>query len=107
MSAAGGQAHTPLETALEGYQEESQSALLYQRLAEIETDARIAAMYRELGHAASAQAALWSRHLERAGRPLPVAALDRRARLALWLAEVLGTRRVRGMLAALKVRGVS
>ena len=97
-----------LSAAIEGFSEESGSALLYAQLAKIERDPRIAAMYAELGQAAGRQAAIWGQRLGEAGvaQP-PVPDLDARARAALWLAARIGVRPMRGVFSAMKVRGLS
>ncbi len=96
------------ESAREGYLEEARSARLYVELAGIEADARIARMYRDLAKFAGQQAQLWAAKLDAAGQPLPAdAQLGFRARTALALARRIGVRPMRGVFAALKVRGLS
>lgn len=97
-----------LESAREGYLEESRSARLYLELAGIEADARIARMYRDLAAVAAQQAGLWANKLRAAGQPVPAdAPLGFRARAALALARRIGVRPMRNVFAALKVRGLS
>jgi len=99
---------TDTNAASEGYLEEARSARLYRALAQIETDARISRMYRELGAAAEQQAGFWAGRLREAGRPVPAEVpLGFRARAALALARRLGVRPLRPAFAALKVRGLS
>jgi VIT1/CCC1 family predicted Fe2+/Mn2+ transporter len=82
--------------------EEKQSAWLYRKLAACEPEARIAALYRALADSAEAQAGRWQATAgTRAFSP------SIRARIAAALAQWLGPRRVRPMLAAMKVRGLS
>ncbi len=98
----------PVQAALDGYLEESRSRILYLALAEIERDQRIAAMYRELSGSAGRQAILWADKLRAAGKPVPDAVpLGFRSRTALSLARLIGIRPMRGVFAALKVRGLS
>jgi VIT1/CCC1 family predicted Fe2+/Mn2+ transporter len=89
-------------SGLESWREEKQSAWLYRQLADCEPDPRIAGLFRTLATAAERQAETWQ-------PPGGVAnfAPSARARLAARLARRLGPRRVRPMLAALKVRGLS
>ena len=88
--------------------EERQSAALYAALAAQESDHRMAFMLQRLGDAATQQAMVWQRMLTDAGAADDVEArLDARARLALWLARQFGVRPVRGILSALKIRGMS
>ena len=98
----------PVESASEGYLEEARSVRLYLALAEIESDARIAALYRDLAGAARQQAQTWAEKLRAAGAQVPDdEALGFRARAALALARRIGVRPMRGVFSALKVRGLS
>ena len=80
--------------------EEKQSAWLYRELAQCENDARIAALFRALADAADSQARRW---------PAPDTQFvpSLRARITAEVASRFGPRRVRPMLAAMKVRGLS
>ena len=82
--------------------EEKQSAWLYRELATCEPEARIAALYRALADSAEAQAIRWQ---GAAGARTFSPSL--RARITAALARRFGPRRVRSMLAAMKVRGLS
>jgi len=86
----------------ESWREEKQSAWLYRELAACEPDPRIAGLFSALATAADRQAETWQ-----PGATPPAFAPSSRARLAARLARRLGPRRVRPMLAALKVRGLS
>jgi vacuolar iron transporter family protein len=91
--------------SLDSWQEEKQSAWLYRELASCERDARVAELFRALAAAADFQADKW---LASAGRTAPPSfAPSVRAHIAAALARSLGPRRVRHMLAAMKVRGLS
>jgi VIT1/CCC1 family predicted Fe2+/Mn2+ transporter len=84
------------------WREEKQSAWLYRELAACEPDARIAALFRALATAADAQARRWQ----------PAGGNDSfspsmRARITAALARAFGPRRLRPVLAAMKVRGLS
>ena len=89
-------------SGLESWNEEKQSAWLYRRLADCEPDPRIAELFRTLATAAERQAETW----QPPGNAASFAP-SARAKLAVRLARRLGPRRVRPMLAALKVRGLS
>ena len=89
-------------SGLESWHEEKQSAWLYRELASFEPDPRIADLFRTLATAADRQAHTW----QPAAGP-PAFTPSTRARLAAGLARALGPRRVRPMLAALKIRGLS
>jgi VIT1/CCC1 family predicted Fe2+/Mn2+ transporter len=82
--------------------EEKQSAWLYRQLAACEPEARIAALFRALADSAESQAKRWT-PTEEARTFSP----SLRARITALLARRLGPRRVRPMLAAMKVRGLS
>jgi VIT1/CCC1 family predicted Fe2+/Mn2+ transporter len=90
-------------SGLQSWREEKQSAWLYRELAGCEADPRIADLFRALATAAERQAETWQ---TQGGSPPPFAPSPR-ARVAARLARLLGPRRVRPMLAALKVRGLS
>jgi vacuolar iron transporter family protein len=90
-------------SSLESWREEKQSAWLYRQLADCEPEARIAGLFRALAAAAERQADTWQAGAATTTAFAPAA----RARLAARLARLLGPRRVRPMLAALKVRGLS
>ena len=90
-------------SGLESWREEKQSAWLYRELAGCEADPRIADLFRALATAAERQAETWQ---PQGGSP-PSFAPSPRAQVAARLARLLGPRRVRPMLAALKVRGLS
>ena len=92
-------------SSLDSWHEEKQSAWLYRALASCEPDAKIAELFRSLAAAADFQAEKW---LASAGQPAPPAfAPSARARITAGLARAFGPRRVRHMLAAMKVRGLS
>jgi VIT1/CCC1 family predicted Fe2+/Mn2+ transporter len=90
-------------SGLESWREEKQSAWLYRELAACEPDPRIAELFRALATAADRQAASWQPE----SGSLPPFTPSSRARIAVHMARALGPRRVRPMLAALKVRGLS
>lgn len=89
------------------WRDEKRSALLYRVLAEVEKGTRREALFADLAAAAEAQAAIWSQTASREGEALPAFAPGLRVRLATLLIRRLGPRRIRPVLAALKVRGLS
>ena len=94
-----------MSNPLESWQEEKQSSWLYRALAECEPDARIAELFRALAAAAEFQAEKWL-----AGAPglsPPPFTPSVRARITVALARAISPRRVRHVLAAMKVRGLS
>lgn len=94
-------------SAASSWLEETRSAWLYRQLAGIESDARLAAMLTALAAEAERQAAIWAATATRETQALPLFQPDLRARLAVALARRYGVGRVRGILAPLKVRGLS
>ena len=93
---------------LQGWREEKNSAYLYAVVAEAEAGTTRAALFRELAQQAEKQAAIWERHARTAGVTVPETFVPGvRARFVAQLVRRLGPRRVRGILAAMKVRGMS
>lgn len=88
----------------ESWFEERQSAWLYRELASCEPDAKVADLFRALAAAAETQAEKWR---AQSASPAPTFRPGLRARIIAALARALGPRRVRPMLAAMKVRGLS
>ena len=93
---------------LESWQEELGSAFLYRVCAEAETDGTRAELFRRLAGEAEAQGAIWRAQLTARGHPPPPPYQpDRRTRLVAALVRRVGPRRMRAVLAAMKVRGMS
>jgi len=90
-------------SGLESWREEKQSAWLYRELAACEPDTRIADLFRALAAAAEGQADTW--RAEPGAEPPFTPSM--RARITAALARWLGPRRVKPVLIAMKVRGVS
>lgn len=94
--------------ALAGWTDELRSAYLYRLIAEAEAGTPREALFRGLAAEAEAQAAIWAAAARAAGRPPPPAYRpDLRARLVGGLVRRYGPRRLRPVLAAMKVRGLS
>ncbi|HET7203764.1 MAG TPA: VIT1/CCC1 transporter family protein [Steroidobacteraceae bacterium] len=94
-----------MSNPLESWQEEKQSSWLYRELAECEQDAKIAELFRALAAAADFQAERWL--AAKPGLSPPSFAPSVRARITVALARAITPRRVRHVLAAMKVRGLS
>jgi VIT1/CCC1 family predicted Fe2+/Mn2+ transporter len=93
---------------LESWTEEQRSAYLYRACAEAEAGTSRADLFRRLAGEAEAQAAIWRAQLTASGKPAPQPFLpDARTRLVARLVQVLGPRRLRAVLAAMKVRGMA
>lgn len=81
--------------------EEKQSAWLYRQVAQAEPEARMRRLFTALADAADAQAALWSHQATVDFKP------GIRARLVAALIRCIPPRRMRPVLAAMKLRGLS
>ena len=92
----------------DSWTEEKRSAYLYRVVAEREAGTARQALFNDLAHEAERQAAIWERHARTAGRAVPEQFVpDLRARLVAALVRRLGVRPLRGVLVAMKVRGMS
>jgi vacuolar iron transporter family protein len=97
-----------MSNPLESWTEEQRSAFLYRACAEAEAGTARAELFRRLAGEAEAQAAIWRAQLTASGKPAPQPFVpDARARLVARLVQWLGPRRLRGVLAAMKVRGMA
>jgi vacuolar iron transporter family protein len=93
---------------IESWAEEMCSAYLYRIVAVKEAGTPRQALFNELAQEAERQAAIWARHAREAGGAVPESfSPDARARLVAALVRWLGVRPLRGVLAAMKVRGMS
>src|SRR2546426_4984803 len=89
----------------EGWLDETRSAYLYRVIAEVERGSPRADLFQQLAREAEGQAAIWAKN---AGfKSVPTFVPDLRTRLVAGLVRRYGPRAVRGILAAVKVRGVS
>ena len=89
----------------EGWFDEMRSAYLYRVIAEVERGTRRAEMFAGLAREAEDQAAIWAKNAGLAS--VPPFRPDTRTRVVAWLARSYGPRAMRGILAAMKVRGLS
>src|SRR5438874_5900865 len=97
-----------MSNPLESWQEEQRSAFLYRVCAEAEAGTTRAELFRRLAGEAEGQAAIWRAQLTARGRAAPAPyEPDARTRLVAILVRKLGPRRVRSVLAAMKVRGMA
>ncbi|HMA31069.1 MAG TPA: VIT1/CCC1 transporter family protein, partial [Casimicrobiaceae bacterium] len=93
---------------LESWTEEQRSAFLYRACADAESGTVRAELFRRLAGEAEAQAAIWRAQLTARGHPPPGPFVpDARTRLVARLVQWLGPRRLRSVLAAMKVRGMT
>jgi VIT1/CCC1 family predicted Fe2+/Mn2+ transporter len=92
----------------DGWAEEKRSAWLYRMVAQAERDGGRRALFHELAGEADKQAVMWELEAERAGRRLPQDFQPgMREHFIAALVRAFGPRAMRGVLAAMKVRGMS
>jgi len=97
-----------MSNPLESWHEEQRSAFLYRVCAEAEGGTARAELFRRLAGEAEAQAAIWRAQLTARGKAAPAPYVpDTRTRLVAALVRKLGPRRVKAVLAAMKVRGMA
>jgi len=93
---------------LESWQEEKRSAYLYRAVSDAESGTPRQILFLELAQAADKQARLWEQEARKTGQEPPAKFIpDLRTRLVAWLIGRLGPRRLKPVLAAMKVRGMS
>jgi hypothetical protein len=93
---------------LESWTEEQRSAFLYRVCADAESGTVRAELFRRLAGEAEAQATIWRAQLTSRGHPPPGPFVpDARTRLVAGLVQWLGPRRLKNVLAAMKVRGMA
>jgi len=92
----------------ESWMEEMRSAYLYRAVAQAEAGTTRAALFEELAQSAERQAGIWAGQARAGGVEMPARFTpDLRARLVARLVRRLGARPLRGVLSAMKVRGMS
>lgn len=75
----------------EGYLSEQEGIYLYRMLADMESDARLAELYRRIAETEQRHATIWQGHLEAGGESLPTYTPNWRTRTLLWIAKHFGT----------------
>jgi VIT1/CCC1 family predicted Fe2+/Mn2+ transporter len=94
--------------ARDSWQKEMESVFLYRVLAEVEPAGERRALFAKLADEATAQAGIWAAQIQKKeGNPPGGYAPQLRARVVAALLRRLGAQRMRGVLAAMKVRGMS
>jgi len=94
--------------ARDSWAQEMQSVFLYRVLAEAEPTADRRALFAKLAGEAQSQAGIWAAEIAKAGGAAPGDfAPGARARIVAALVRRFGARRMKGVLAAMKVRGMS
>ena len=95
-------------SARESWGHEMESVFLYRVVAEAEPSDERRALFTKLAGEAEAQAAIWAEEIRKAGGPPPDAYVPpARARIVAALVRRFGPRRMKSVLAAMKVRGMS
>jgi VIT1/CCC1 family predicted Fe2+/Mn2+ transporter len=93
---------------LDSWREEKRSAYLYRILSDLESGTPRQLLFLELAREADNQAQLWAIEARKSSLQVPDKYVpDFRVRLIAWLARTLGPCRIRTMLAAIKIRGLS
>ncbi len=91
----------------ESWREEKQSSWLYRVVADCERGTPRAALFDELAQAADEQAEIWLKTIRQKGDPAPAPFQpDLRTRIVARLTRIFKPRAMRGVLAAMKVRGM-
>ncbi len=72
------------------WQDEIESAALYQALAEVERQPNLAEIYRQLAAVEAEHARFWEEQIRAAGAPIPPRRLGWRTRVLIWLARRFG-----------------
>src|SRR5262245_43627972 len=95
-------------SARESWEHEMESVFLYKVVAEAEPAEDRRALFKKLAGEAESQAAIWAEEMRKSGAPAPDAYVPAaRARIVAGLVRRFGPRHMKGVLAAMKVRGMS
>ncbi len=89
------------------YLSEREGVYLYSKLAEVESDAHLAELYRRLAAIEQRHADLWKDYLSRANATSPTYTPGWRVRTLLWLARRLGTGAVLSTVSSMEQQAVS
>lgn len=93
---------------LSSWKEEKRSAYLYRVISDQESGTPRQLLFLELAKEADSQAELWAGELRKAGQAVPLRYTpDLRAHIVAWLTKRLGPQRIKPILAAIKIRGLS
>jgi len=97
-----------MSNPLASWNEEQRSAYLYRACADAEAGTPRADLFSRLAVESEAQAAIWRAQLTASGKPAPPPFQpDLRTRVVVRMVDMFGPRRLRGILAAMKVRGMA
>lgn len=93
---------------LESWKEERRSAYLYRIISDQESGTPRQLLFLELAREADSQAELWVNELKKAGLAVPSKYTpDLRVKIVAWLVQKMGPRKIKPILAAIKIRGLS
>lgn len=93
---------------LESWKEEKRSAYLYRIISDQESGTPRQLLFLELAKEADSQAELWVNELKKAGHSVPAKYTpDLRVKIVAWLVRKMGPRKIKPILAAIKIRGLS
>jgi vacuolar iron transporter family protein len=102
---------TPAKDEVERYREnyvsELEGVYIYRELAELESDAHLAELYRRIAAIEQRHADLWKGYLESAGETLPAYTPNWRIRALLWMAKHLGTGAVLSTISSMERNAMS
>lgn len=89
------------------YLSEQEGVYLYTKLAEVESDAHLAELYRRIASIEERHANLWKNYLTGAGQTLPMYQPNWRVRTLVWLAKRLGTGAVLSTVSSMEKNAVT
>lgn len=92
---------------LDSWREEKRSAFLYGVISSRESNPSRKELFSRLSQEAEAQAGIWALILQQKGVRLPRYQPELRTRIVVWLIRRLGPQRIKPVLAAIKIRGLS
>lgn len=93
---------------LSSWKEEKRSSYLYRIISDQESGTPRQLLFLELAKEADHQAGLWAIEARKAGHTVPEYYVpELRVRIVAWLTRTLGPRKIRPVLAAIKIRGLS
>src|SRR5882757_8244334 len=94
-------------SAVDSWNQEREAVFLYGVLADVETSPDRRQLFEKLAREAESQATIWETELRRAGAAVPDYNPSARARVVARLVRRFGAERMRLVLSAMKVRGMS
>lgn len=96
-----------MQSKLNSWREEKRSSYLYAVISATEKNGNRQQLFSRLAQEAEAQADLWKLELQKNGHQVPRYTPEVRTRVVAWLIRQLGAARIKPVLAAIKIRGLS